>query len=88
LLNGNIGHNYSRMGDYENAVAYLMKCYEWEKSVNDYEGLSTTLTNLGVVYSQWQQPDMAILFFEEAERVERPLNRPYNYADRVKRDEV
>jgi signal transduction histidine kinase len=83
LLNGNIGHNYSRMGDYENAVAYMMKCYEWEKSVNDYEGLSSTLTNLGVVYSQWQQPGMAIRFFEEAERVERPLNRPYNYANRL-----
>ena len=83
LLNGNIGHNYSRMGDFQNAVLYLMKCYEYETKVGDYEGLSSTLTNLGVVYSQWQQPDMAIRFFEEAEKVERPLNRPYNYANRL-----
>ena len=83
LINGNIGSNYARTGDYENAVAYMMKCYEWEKSMGDSEGLGSTLNNLGVVYSQWDKPDMAIRFFEEAEMVERSLNRPMNYANRL-----
>jgi len=83
LINGNIGSNYARTGDYENAVAYMMKCYEWEKSVGDSEGLGSTLNNLGVMYSQWDKPDMAIRFFEEAEMVEHPLNRPMNYANRL-----
>jgi len=83
LLNNQIGSNYARMGDYENAVEYIMKCYKWEKSVDDSEGLSGTLNNLGVIYSQWQKPDMAIRFFEEAKEVERLLNRPLQYANRL-----
>ena len=82
-VHGNIGYSYARIGDYENAVAYKMKCYEWETSMGDLEGLSSTLNDLGVIYSQWQQPEMAIRFFQEAQRVERPLNRPLNYANRL-----
>jgi len=83
LLNGNIGNNYAKLGDYENAVAYLMKCYEWEKNAGNNEGLSATLNSLGVIYSQWENPEMAINFFEYAEKVERPLNRPYNYSNKL-----
>ena len=52
LQNSQIGANYARTSDYENAVAYMMKCYEWGKRTGDDEGLSNTLNNLGVVYSQ------------------------------------
>ena len=83
LMNTVIGTNYYRMGDYENAVRYKMKCYEWERSVGNTESLSTTLNDLGVIYSQWNKPEMAINFFEEAEKVERPLNRPLQYANRL-----
>jgi signal transduction histidine kinase len=82
-VQSNIASDYGRMGDYENAVAYMLKCYEWEKSVNDLEGLSSTLNDLGIMYSQWQQRDLAIRYFEEAEKVERPLNRPLYYANRL-----
>ena len=82
-LNGNIGNNYARIGDYENAVTYLLKCYEWEKGEGDNEALSSTLNSLGVVYSQWQKPDIAIRYFEEAVQIERPLNRPLQYATRL-----
>jgi len=82
-LNGTIGALYARMGNYESAVAYMMKCYEWEKKTGDNEGLSSTLNDLGVVYSQWGQKETAIHFFEEAEKVERPLNRPLQYANRL-----
>ena len=83
LINNNIGSNYVRMGDYENAVTYKMKCYEWEKSVGDVESLSGTLNDLGVIYSHWKRHETAIRYFEEAERVERPLNRPMQYANRL-----
>ncbi|MDR2586226.1 MAG: tetratricopeptide repeat-containing sensor histidine kinase [Prevotellaceae bacterium] len=83
VINGNIGYCYSLLGDFENAVVYMMRCYELQKKVNDDEGLSSTLNDLGVLYSNWKKPDMAIRFFEEAERVERPLNRPMNYANRL-----
>jgi signal transduction histidine kinase len=83
LQNSQIGVNYVRLGDYENAVVYLLKCYEWEKSVGDYEGLSSSLNNLGVLYSRWQKPEIAIRYFEEAVNVERPLNRPMQYAMRL-----
>ena len=83
LLNHSIGADYVRLGDYENAVAYMMKCYEWEKSTDDSKGLSSTLNDLGVVYSQWQKRDMAVRYFEEAIAVERPLNRPMFYANRL-----
>jgi len=83
LLNASIGNNYARIGNYENAVEYLMKCYEWEKSENDREALSSTLNSLGVIYSQWQKPDVAIHYLEEAVYVERQLNRPLQYATRL-----
>ena len=83
LQKNNIGANYARMGDYEIAAVYKMECYEWEKSTGDMIALSSTLNDLGVIYSQWKKPDMAIRFFEEAERVERPLNRPLYYANRL-----
>ena len=82
-MNGCISTDYGRMGNYEKAVEYMLKCYEWEKSLNDQEKLSSTLNNLGVIYSQWQKRDMAIRYFEEAERVERLLNRPLYYANRL-----
>ena len=83
LLNNVIGTCYVRIGDYENAVAYLMKCYEWEKNAGDIEGLSSTLNDLGVAYSHWQKKDMAIRFLEEAAKVEFLLNRPMYYANRL-----
>ena len=83
LLHNNIGGNYFYMGDYENAVAHKMICYEWKIIAGDNVGLSTTLNDLGVIYSQWQKHDMAIRYFEEAEKVERPLNRPLHYANRL-----
>jgi len=82
-LNGSIGNNYARMGDYENAVAYMMKNYEWETAAGDMEGLSSTFNNLGVVYSRWGRRDMAMQFFEKSVEAERPLNRPYQYASRL-----
>ena len=83
LLHNNIGGNYFRMGDYEKAVEHKMICYEWKIVAGDNIGLSTTLNDLGVIYSQWQKHDMAIRYFKEAERVERPLNRPMEYANRL-----
>jgi signal transduction histidine kinase/Flp pilus assembly protein TadD len=82
-INGSIGANYARMGDYENAVAYTLKRYERAKSEGDSDGLSSMLNNLGIMYSQWQKHDMAIRYFEEAINVERPLNRPMEYATRL-----
>ena len=83
LLHNNIGSNYFRMGDYENAVEHKMICYEWKIVAGDNIGLSTTLNDLGVIYSQWQKHEMAIRYFEEAAKVERPLNRPTEYANRL-----
>ena len=83
IINGEIGGNYFRMGDFANAVAYKMKCYEWERNANDPEALSNTLHDLGVIYGTWKRHDLAIRFLEEAERVERPLNRPLQYANRL-----
>ena len=83
LMNSTIGKNYFQMGDYQNAVEHKMKCFEWETSTGNNIGMSTTLNDLGVIYSQWQKHEMAIRYFEEAERVERPLNRPLQYANRL-----
>ena len=82
-LNGSIGTHYARMGDYENAVAYMMKNYEWETEIGDQVGLSSTFNNLGVVYARWGKREMALQFFEEAVKAERPLNRPLQYASRL-----
>lgn len=75
--------NYHYMGEYEKAVGLLMKCYELEKQMGDKEALSSTLNSLGIVHSQWRQNETAIRFFREALEVERPLNRPLNYANRL-----
>ena len=83
LLHNNIGGNYFYMGDYEKAVEHKLICYEWKIIAGDSIGLSTTLNDLGVIYSQWGKNEMAIRYFEEAEKVERPLNRPYHYASRL-----
>ena len=83
LLHNNIGGNYFYMGDYEKAVEHKMICYEWKIIAGDNIGLSTTLNDLGVIYSQWEKHEMAIRYFEEAMKVERPLNRPAHYANRL-----
>jgi len=74
-FNKMIGNNYSAMGNYGNAISYLMKCYEWEKSIDNKKELSTTLYCLGVQYHYWQKSDMAIHFYEEAIETERLFNR-------------
>lgn len=83
IMHGDAAINYHYLGEYEKAVALLMKCYEYEKQTDDKEGLSITLNSLGVVHSQWKQNEAAIRFFREAIEIERPLGRPLYYANRL-----
>lgn len=76
-----INHHY--MGNYAKAIELMMKCYEFEKRTGDKKALSSTLNSLGIMHSQWQQSETAIRFFREALEIERTLNRPLNYANRL-----
>lgn len=75
--------NYHYLGNYGKAVELLMKCYEFEKEIDDKESLSSTLNSLGVVHSHWGENEVALRFFREALEVERTLNRPLNYSNRL-----
>lgn len=83
IMYGNMANNYLRMGNYEQAIELLQRCYELEKKVNDMAGLSVTLNSLGIAYSRCGYSQAAIDYFQQALEIERPLNRPMQYATRL-----
>ncbi|MDH6356994.1 ATP-binding protein [Parabacteroides sp. PF5-9] len=83
IMYGDAAINYHYLGEYEKSVQLLMKCYVYEKEIDDKEGLSVTLNSLGIVHSQWGQHEAAIRFFQEAIDMERVLARPLYYANRL-----
>jgi len=74
---------YFRMGDYEKSIDLMLRCYELELRLNDTQAISTTLNNIGLAYSIWGKSEVAIKYFGHAAEIERPLNRPMQYAGRL-----
>ena len=61
----------------------MLKCYELESQMDDPQAMSATLNDLGVAYSAWGKSEVAIEYFRRAIEIERPLNRPLQYAGRL-----
>lgn len=51
------------------AEKYFKKHLEISKKQNDYESISGSLSNLGILQLQKQQPDSALVFFLEANKI-------------------
>ena len=39
-----LGSSYSRLGDFDKAADYMIRCYEYDRSQGDLKGLTSSLT--------------------------------------------
>lgn len=64
-----LGLVYGMCSKQNKAEEYFRKHLDISKKLNDYESISGSLTNLGILRLQRQQPDSALVFFLEANKV-------------------
>ena len=71
-----LGASYSRLGDFDKAASYFVRCYEFDKQEGDPKGLSSSLVNLASMYVYAGKPELAEKYALEAIETEKPLGRP------------
>ena len=49
-LNSILGASYSRLGAFDKAAQYMIRCYEYDKSQGETKGLTSSLINLASMY--------------------------------------
>lgn len=75
-----LGASYSRLGAFDKASDYFVRCYEFDKKSQNPEGMSSSLINLASMYVYAGKPEMAEKEALEAIAVEKPLGRPVKLA--------
>lgn len=75
-----LGASYSRLGAFDKASEYFVRCYEFDKRTENPEGMSSSLINLASMYVYAGKPELAVKEALEAIEVEKPLGRPAKLA--------
>ena len=75
-----LGASYSRLGAFDKASEYFVRCYEFDKKSDNPEGMSSSLINLASMYVYAGKPELAEKEALEAIAVEKPLGRPAKLA--------
>ena len=71
-----LGASYSRLGDFDKAASYFVRCYEFDRQEGDPKGLSSSLVNLASMYVYAGKPELAEQYALAAVETEKPLGRP------------
>jgi tetratricopeptide (TPR) repeat protein len=69
----NIGNLYFRQGNYQQAIKSYLEALELERASNNRLAVLNIVTNLGVAYTKGKQPQLAIKYLEEAQRLSEEL---------------
>ncbi|MCF8372075.1 MAG: AraC family transcriptional regulator [Bacteroidales bacterium] len=64
-----LGITFKQKGDFSQALEYYLKAVEIKKEVHDKTGEGATLGNIGLLYIAMNQPDKAITFFEQSNKI-------------------
>ena len=75
-----LGASYSRLGAFDKASEYFVRCYEFDSKEGNPEGMSSSLINLASMYVYAGKPELAEKEALEAIAVEKPLGRPAKLA--------
>ncbi|MCR4825005.1 MAG: HAMP domain-containing histidine kinase [Bacteroidales bacterium] len=75
-LHSILGSSYARLGAFDKAADYMVRCYEYDRANGEAEGLTSSLINLASMYVYAGSPELAEQYALEAifneERVGRP----------------
>lgn len=71
-----LGCSYSRLGDFDKAADYMIRCYEWDKKHGEKKGLTSSLINLASMYVYAGKPELAAGYALEAIANEEAIGRP------------
>lgn len=74
----NLGNVFFRQGNYQRAVEFYEKAFDLEKQTNNRIGMLNTITNIGIAYTKAKQPQEAMRYLEEAEKLAVEL-QSYSY---------
>jgi tetratricopeptide (TPR) repeat protein len=69
----NLGNIYYKQGNYQRAIEHYMKGMDIERNNNNRLGMLNTLTNIGIAYTQANQPKPALEYLNQAEMLAREL---------------
>ena len=75
-----LGASYSRLGDFEAAASYFVRCYEFDKANGDPKGLTSSLINLASMYVYAGKPELGEKYALEAIETEKTQGRPAKLA--------
>ena len=63
---GNLGNAYHSLGEYTEAIEFYQKSLIIFKHISDREGEGIALSNLGRLFEEQEQPELAIVFYKES----------------------
>lgn len=75
-LHSILGASYSRLGDFDKAADYMIRCYEYDKANGEAEGLTSSLINLASLYVYAGKCNLAADYAMEAIANEEQVGRP------------
>lgn len=75
-----LGASFSRIGAFDKAADYFVRCYEFDKKEGNPQGMSSSLINLASMYVYAGKPELAEKEALEAIETEKPLGRPAKLA--------
>ena len=75
-LHSILGASYSRLGDFDKAADYMIRCYEYDKANGEVKGLTSSLINLASVYVYAGRGNLAADYALEAIANEEQVGRP------------
>ena len=70
-----LGSCYARLGAFDKAAQYFVRCYEFDKENGGKEGLTSSLINLASMYVYAGEPSMAVNYALEAIANEEEVGR-------------
>ena len=71
-----LGSSYSRLGDFDKAADYMIRCYEYDKAHGETKGLTSSLINLASMYVYAGKAELAADYALEAIANEEKVGRP------------
>lgn len=75
-----LGSSYARLGAFDKAAEYMVRCYEYDKAAGEREGLTSSLINLASMYVYAGRPELAEDYALEAISNEESVGRPAKLA--------
>ncbi len=71
-----LGSCYARLGAFDKAAEYMIRCYRYDKAQGEQKGLTSSLINLASMYVYAGEPELALDYALEAIANEQLLDRP------------